>query len=187
MLRKDRDTHVPLFPTWPLRQKNPMSRPPLRRQWYVDSNVQRDLILRFVYYWAASMLFLTLPIALVSCVLNPTLSFLTHATNVFLIHWPVLITLSMMVPFLVNDITKFSNRFAGPVFRLRRELERFAQTGEMAEIQFREGDFWPDLAEGINHLSARVKELERQLAEARGDTAAASTANVSVDPNPTGK
>lgn len=161
-----------------------MSKHPSRRQWYVDSNVQRDLILRFVYYWAASMLFLTLPIALVNCVLHPNLSFLTHATNVFLIHWPVLVTLSMMVPFLVNDITRFSNRFAGPVYRLRRELKRFADTGEMAEIQFRDGDFWPDLADGINFLSARVKELERQLADSNRETSAASASNDTAGAKP---
>ena len=60
---------------------------------------------------------------------------------------------------------KLSNRFAGPVYRLRRELKTFEQTGKMREVYFRDHDFWKDLALGVNCLTRRIVELEAQLAE----------------------
>lgn len=135
---------------------------PERRQWYIDPSVQKDLMMRFVYYWASAMLFLTLPIAIVQSVVDPAQSFVQHLLGAFATHWPILVSLSIMLPFAARDMLRLSNRFAGPIYRLRRELNRFVETEEIGEIEFRQGDNWRDIAEGINELVRYVHKLEQQ-------------------------
>ena len=141
-----------------------MTQNPKRRQWYVDTSVQKNLVSRLCFYCFASLLFITLPIAIFNSVRDLEQNFFVHIANVYFDHWPLLLTLSFLLPFAINDMLKLSNRFAGPVYRLRRELQRFADTGEMREVHFRDNDFWQDLAVGVNRLTHRIHELERQLA-----------------------
>ena len=138
---------------------------PKRRQWYVDKEVQKDLAKRLFFYLIACILFVSLPIALVNTVKNVEKNFFTHVAEVFYNHWPIMLTIGLMLPFAVNDMIRLSNRFAGPVFRLRRELATFAETGHMKEVFFRDNDFWKDLAFGVNRLTRRIRELEEELAD----------------------
>jgi len=49
-----------------------------------------------------------------------------------------------------------SNRFAGPLFRLERELDRYlSNENEALEVKFRKDDYLHSLAVKINKLSAR--------------------------------
>ena len=142
-------------------------RHPDRRQWFIDPSVQKDLMMRFVYYWASAMLFLTLPIAIIRSVASPEQSFVQHLLNAFATHWPILVSLSLMLPLAARDMLKFSNRFAGPIYRLRRELNRFSETEEIGEVEFRQGDKWRDVADGINELVRYVHKLEQELVDSR--------------------
>jgi hypothetical protein len=136
-----------------------------RKQWLVDKQVQKGIIVRQLVYWALCMLFITLPLAIFQTWLEPEQMLMAHAFMVWKSHWPVFLTLTCLLPFGMYDIMRFSNRFAGPIYRLRRELRAFAETGSMRSIKFRDHDFWTDLADGVNLLTARIESLEQQLSE----------------------
>lgn len=140
----------------------------LRRRYFVDPKVQTGLLKRIAFYWTASILFLTLPIAFAKVLAEPSVFFLDHIVNVFTTHWPVLAMLMFFLPFAMNDAIKFSNRFTGPVFRLRSELRNFEAGQCLKPIKFRQGDYWHDLAEGINRVGKRLNELEEQRTKANG-------------------
>lgn len=70
---------------------------------------------------------------------------------------PVLLAVLGLAPVFVRDLCKLSNRFAGPMVRLRRNMRNLAEGREVSPIKFREHDFWQDLAEDFNRVVARVQ------------------------------
>lgn len=52
-----------------------------------------------------------------------------------------------------------SHKIAGPIYRMQKELNRMRDETpvELNEIQFRKGDFFPELAESFNSLVATWK------------------------------
>jgi hypothetical protein len=61
----------------------------------------------------------------------------------------------LLVP-IAWDMLSFSNRFAGPVFRMRRILREVAQGGSVEPIRLRPGDFWHGLADDLNAALQRL-------------------------------
>lgn len=141
-----------------------------RRQLFIDPQVQTPLVKRLLVYWLAMAAFVTLPIAISQTIAQPNRLLYQHYLDTLRSHWPILLTLSVMLPFLIYDTLKFSNRFAGPMFRMRRELNRFAQGETIPPIRLRPNDFWRDFAVQLNDLMERVRAAEQKAAEAtRGE------------------
>ena len=59
------------------------------------------------------------------------------------------------------DLLKLTNRFAGPVYRVRVTLEHLVRGETIRPVKFRDGDFWCDLAPKLNVLAARLGQLEQ--------------------------
>ncbi len=80
----------------------------------------------------------------------------------------------VLLPVFIRDTMKLSNRFAGPMFRLRTVLSEMASGKEGYAIKFRTGDFWHQAADDFNvvvadykRLQERNAELEKELSELR--------------------
>ena len=136
-----------------------------RKRLFIDHQVQTPLVKRLLIYWVAMVAFITLPIAISQTIAQPSRYLFQHYADTLWSHWPILATLSVMLPFVVYDTLKFSNRFAGPVYRMRRELKRFAQGEKISPLRLRPNDFWQDLAVQINDLMKRVRVSEQKAAE----------------------
>jgi hypothetical protein len=67
----------------------------------------------------------------------------------------------MVLPVLLYDLSKHTNRFAGPIFRLKRHLQELAEGKSVAPLSFREGDYWMEIAESFNGVLRKLQELER--------------------------
>lgn len=152
-----------------------------RAIYFIDNEVQTGLLRRLAMYWFASILFITLPLAFIKMATQPNVFFLDHVADVFYVHWPLLGMLVLFLPMAMNDAIKYSNRFAGPVYRMRTELKKFDLGEPVPRIKLREHDYWHDLAEGINRVTARLNELESQLADTNNDSRAASASLASRD------
>lgn len=78
--------------------------------------------------------------------------------------WKNLLIWSMVLPMIMNFILGWAimlfvtNKFAGPIFRLENELDKFL-AGEKQELKitFREKDYLHKLAQKINQLSRASK------------------------------
>lgn len=77
--------------------------------------------------------------------------------NVLRRHGPSILIVLVLAPIYIRELCKLTNRFAGPMVRLRRAMRDLAEGNEVAPIQFRPGDFWQDLATDFNRVAERVK------------------------------
>ena len=144
-----------------------------RRQHFVDSHVQGSLLRRILVHWLVFFGVACLSVvALQSLLGNPGVPMMERVQSemgefVFL----GIVLLSLFPAFMLDTI-RFSNRFVGPIARLRRSLRELGEDGKTPTLQFREADFWADVAQEFNTINQRVQqqtdriaELEKQLAD----------------------
>jgi nitrogen fixation/metabolism regulation signal transduction histidine kinase len=63
----------------------------------------------------------------------------------------------IVLPVLLYDLTKHTNKFAGPVYRLQKAMQDVAAGKSIAPIEYRDGDYWTGLAEAFNGMLARLE------------------------------
>lgn len=141
---------------------------PKRRQLLVDPQVQGMLMRHACCYCLGCILFVTVPLLIGLTVVFPQRTFVENLTALWTQYQAVLMALVLMVPFILYDLLKLSNRFAGPLFRLRREMRRLADGEDVQPIHFRDGDFWQDMAFRFNQILARIHAAEKQATQNAG-------------------
>ena len=133
-----------------------------RRTYFVDKNVQGALALRVVGYWAACLwgvfcVLVGFPLILTSWFAlpnSPSPAEVVYQT--WADFWPAIVASLLMLPFLVKDVIRVSNRFVGPFFRLRGAMRQLAAGEFVGPIKFRKHDFWYEVAEDFNKIATRV-------------------------------
>lgn len=132
-----------------------MSRPQ-RRQKYIDSQVQGALARRIIFHWLVFISVAAVAALLLQVLSDPFQPAGTHIENLWYTHGPFLIVMLFLLPVFVVDTIKISHRFAGPIFSLRRSMREVAEGQPLKKLQFREGDFWHELAQDYNAMLARL-------------------------------
>jgi hypothetical protein len=126
-----------------------------RRQYFVDRKVQGALLYQACMYWLLALVVIFLGLLgwqmlrLSPRPLNAHLKGMWHQYAV------VVVILGILGPVFIYDMVRLTNRFAGPMLRLRSGLERLAQGERVEPIVFRKGDFWYEIAEAFNTIAAR--------------------------------
>lgn len=128
-----------------------------RKQLFIDPKVQGALVLRAVLYWVVCLITMTLMLLCWRILTGPARIFYTHFDDMWFFYGPAVITSFILLPLVVLDILRVSNRFAGPMLRLRHSMRDLARGEPVQPVKFREGDFWHDFAEEFNALAARVQ------------------------------
>jgi hypothetical protein len=77
---------------------------------------------------------------------------------------PAAIGSLLLLPVVLIDVLRLSNRFTGPMFRVRRTMNLLAQGEPVPPLKFRDGDFWMEFAGDFNAVAARLRELEAKVA-----------------------
>ncbi len=129
-----------------------------RRRLFVDSKVQGALLLRVFFYWVVCLITITLMLLCWSILRTPRM-FYTHFDDMWFHYGPALIASFILLPMVLVDIIRLSNRFAGPLMRLRREMRALARGEEVRAIHFRESDFWQEFADEFNVIAAKMGQL----------------------------
>lgn len=131
-----------------------------RKRLFVDPEVQGQLILRVILYWVTCLITVALMVMCWRIVNGPARPFYRHLDDMWFHLGPALVASLLLLPIVVVDVTRVSNRFVGPLLRLRRSLRNLAAGQQVEPIRFRHGDFWQSFADEFNALVTRVKELE---------------------------
>lgn len=148
-----------------------MSNRPIREQLLIERDVQLSLILRALLYGAACMTYFTV-IQYFTQANNrpgaPALETLLSLTDEAIYWVPGFF---MLGPLMVYDMLRVTNRVAGPIFVLRRELNGLNKGETGRPLKFRNDDYWDSLASEFNTtreelLRLRAENLELKSAEA---------------------
>lgn len=133
---------------------------PKRKQLLVDRDVQGTIIKRVLIYAACCILFVIVPLLIAYTINNPSELFYENLPNVWAQTGYAITVMAVTVPLVIMDILRLSNRFVGPIFRLRREISMLAAGEEVRPLKFRDGDYWQDLADSLNKIAQRLQANE---------------------------
>ncbi len=127
-----------------------------RLQKYVDREVQSSLLRRLSAHWVLFMVANVMAITLWTKLMDtPTEPW----SETFALTWqrvvPFLLVSFALAPVFILDAVKLSNRFAGPIVRVRRALAQIADGQTPKALEFRHGDFWKSLAVDLNRAFAK--------------------------------
>jgi hypothetical protein len=136
----------------------------LRKRLFVDYKVQGALINRVVIYWAMCLTTLALLILCWRILTGPARMFYTHFDDLWFQYGPAVIGSLLLLPLIVFDMVRLSNRFVGPLLRLRRSLRALSRGEDVAPLEFREGDFWREFADEFNIIAERMHRLNKSAA-----------------------
>ena len=132
-----------------------------RRQIFVDSKVQGMLMTRSIAYWFFCLLTLTLMLFCWEVATGPARPFYDHLSALWRHYAPAAFASLLLLPIVLIDSVRMSNRFAGPMVRLRRGLSHLADGRRVEPIRLREGDAWQSLADEFNRLADRVQAAQQ--------------------------
>ncbi|WP_146524236.1 hypothetical protein [Novipirellula artificiosorum] len=82
--------------------------------------------------------------------------------------------LCVLGPIAAYDLLSTTNRFAGPVCRLRREMKLLIDDQSPAPLRFRDKDHWCEMADLFNELREEMLELREHAKQNAADRSAAS-------------
>jgi len=137
-----------------------------RKKNFVDKHVQGALLRRIFFHWLIFFVVVTMSVVMLQAMLgDPAQSLSTRLKaemGEFIFMGVILLAL---FPAFMLDTIRFSNRFVGPIARLRRHLRQLGN-GETDRCQFRENDYWAEMAGEFNEVATMV-EMQREQLENR--------------------
>jgi hypothetical protein len=137
-----------------------------RERYLSDPAVQWTLIRHVMLHWSMTLLSL-IAIGILAQMFfgGKNQSFVETVGVSFSQQTPLLLVMFMLIPVYLRDVLKVSNRFAGPMKRLRATLRDLADGKVGQRMKFRPGDFWQETAEDFNRFYAKYNELKRRCEE----------------------
>ena len=122
-----------------------------RKQYLVDKKIQLGMAMRLLTYWAATWL-VVFCVPILVRTFTSELSFTQLAVSIIGDFWFPMAISAFCLPIVAYDSLRFSNKIAGPVFKLRRVINQLADKKVVEPISFRQGDYCQDLASDFNRL-----------------------------------
>ncbi|MFK7769871.1 MAG: hypothetical protein AB8B55_21870 [Mariniblastus sp.] len=129
-----------------------------RKKLFVHREVQGTLIVRSVLRWYFYMVAVLLAVSIITVLRDPAKFSLGLLYDSFIYFSPAIIASIVLLPVFIYDVVKSTNRVAGPIVRLRTEMQKLSNGRDVTELRFREGDHWNELAADFNALAEKVME-----------------------------
>lgn len=127
-----------------------------RKQYLVDKKLQLGLAMRLFTYWTATWL-VVFCVPILVRTFTSSLSFAQLAVSLLDDFWFPMLISAFAMPIVAYDCIRFSNKVAGPAFKLRRAIADLADNKEVNPVSFRKGDFCQELAADFNRLLTRIQ------------------------------
>ena len=132
---------------------------PKRSQLYVDARFQGTLLLRVAGYWLLAALAVVLMLFGGRSLFSAANLSAAPASDARATYAPALLALLTLLPIVLMDVLKLTNRVVGPILRLRTALRALACGEKVDPVRFRDGDFWQEFADEFNTVAAQLNHL----------------------------
>lgn len=132
-----------------------------RKRLMIDPAVQWAVARRVALHWFGFFALLIVVNSILGILLTgPDKSLIESGTAAVKAQLPQVVIMMLILPIFLRDTIRLSNKFAGPMYRLRIGLGTLGQAKPTAPIKFRSSDFWHDVAERFNCVRDRIDSLE---------------------------
>lgn len=145
---------------------------------FADTKIQGGLCIRIIFYWVLCQVAFT-TVVLFGAALSSVVGTQGDAASTWLLVGPALAVSTLLLPVAMFDMLVYSNKFAGPLLRFRRNFHQLATGQEVRPLHFRDGDLLCDLSRDFNLI--REQQLESGAAEATADREESAAAEVAAD------
>jgi signal transduction histidine kinase len=150
-----------------------------RQRLLVDRKVQGMLLTRVTTYWLTAVVAIGLMVGL-HVVMESAHASVNVIANRALLHFgPALLAAVLLLPIMLLDCLRATSKFAGPVHRLRQEMENLADGKPAEKLYLRKDDLYADLADQFNRLVDRVQGEKQKGKQEDEETADLYCADVS--------
>ena len=135
---------------------------PYRRRFRLlaDWKLQGRCCLRICGYWLICQLVFVVTILGFLALTGPDEVAASGGVNAWTFIMPALVSSTFFLPMALLDNLRFTNKFAGPLMRFRRELKHLAEGEKASEIVFRPGDYLIGMDQHFNAVCSRLEYLE---------------------------
>jgi hypothetical protein len=122
-----------------------------RKRSFIDFEVQTSLLRRMTLQWISFLVVNAVALYCWTYLLSGAEAPLeSHMTQFAQLYLPLLFVSLALLPVYLLDAAKLSNRFVGPIMRVRKTLADAAKGAQVAPLKFRENDFWRSMADDLN-------------------------------------
>jgi len=129
---------------------------------FIDRPIQGALVSRALLYWAVTLMTQQLIVFLF------VLATSGESSNAARLWWHMqlsIVAATVILPMVLLDVLKLSHRWVGPISRLRASLQALNRGERVPPLQFRERDFWPELANDFNAVTIELNRLRTNRSE----------------------
>ena len=133
-----------------------------RTRMMVDPKLQGALLVRTVMYWVLCVTVVMVLAGLQAVWSSNGAPGPVLLSRTVLAFGPALIASLLVLPMVAFDSVRFSNKFAGPMHRLKRLARDLADGKPVEPVNFREEDYWKELADQFNRLAEEVTLLRKE-------------------------
>jgi hypothetical protein len=131
-----------------------------RSIFFIDRKVQGALVVRTAIYWFFCLFSVSLMLICWSAYMGPPKRFIDLVMDLYHRYGPALIASLILLPIAAMDVVRLSNRFVGPVLRMRTALTELAAGKAIVPLNFRDDDYWRDMAGSLNEVADRLNQTE---------------------------
>jgi hypothetical protein len=127
---------------------------------FVDPPVQIALMIRVVCYWVVCLVAINLLHLCWYMVTAPTHSWSMLLDNLWFDAARACEVSLVLLPLVLFDLLRVSNRFVGPLLRVRQSMRQLARGEHVDPIEFRGSDFWQEFASEFNAVLSQVQKSD---------------------------
>ena len=131
-----------------------------RSIFFIDRKVQGALVVRTAIYWMFCLFSVWLMLICWSACTEPPKPFNALVVDLYHRYGPGLLSSLLVMPIAAMDVVRLSNRFVGPVMRIRMALSELAAGRPVEPIHLRDDDYWREMAGSLNEVADRLKQSE---------------------------
>ena len=148
-----------------------------RNKKFVDGSVQGALVTRLALHWFTFVMVGFAVSIVFQFFTDPFRPISEHMREMLQNQAGFLLVMLCMTPIYLFDTVKLSNRFVGPILRLRRAMKDLGHGRPTSKIKFRPGDFWMELADDFNLILDRTDLASTQEASDKSEDQLQETAS----------
>ena len=138
-----------------------------RHQMLADRKIQGALLAHTAIYWFYCLFSVTL-IAVCWIIFTKQPESSTELfTQLWLNCGPALFGSVLLLPLVLLDCLRLSNRFAGPMVRMQRVMRELAEGQTPPAFTLRPGDYWTEFADNMNTVMERLRQQSQELQPTR--------------------